>query len=123
MPFGIYCSYIKAAGGLPLLIPMLMLLFSDRGAATFVDVWLAEWIEADDSETRLSFYIPIYCGAVVAACVLIYLRSILTMVVMGVRASRHLHEKLLAAILAAPTLFFETTPSGRILNRFTAGFT
>ncbi|KAI9333479.1 P-loop containing nucleoside triphosphate hydrolase protein [Zopfochytrium polystomum] len=35
------------------------------------------------------------------------------------RASRIIHEHLLNSVLGAPLRFFETTPMGRILNRFT----
>ena len=36
----------------------------------------------------------------------------------AVAASRVLHHRMLSAVLKAPLTFFETTPAGRILNRF-----
>ena len=36
----------------------------------------------------------------------------------AVAASRVLHHRMLSAVLRAPLAFFETTPAGRILNRF-----
>ena len=36
----------------------------------------------------------------------------------SVRASRVLHTGTLAAVLGAPMAFFDTTPTGRLLNRF-----
>lgn len=38
----------------------------------------------------------------------------------GMAAARHLHDRLLAAVLAAPQRFFDATPAGRILNRFSS---
>eukprot|EP00887_Chlorella_sp_A99_P004434 scaffold30.g4434.t1 len=38
----------------------------------------------------------------------------------GLVAARRLHARLLAAVLAAPQGFFDATPAGRILNRFSS---
>lgn len=40
-------------------------------------------------------------------------------VAMFIKASKSLHEKLLISVLRANLRFFETTPIGRIVNRFT----
>jgi len=36
----------------------------------------------------------------------------------SVKVSRIMHHKLLSNVVASPMMFFDTTPSGRILNRF-----
>ena len=47
----------------------------------------------------------------------VYLGSVL-LVVGAVRSSRLLHNELLHSCLRAPMMFFDKTPVGRILNRF-----
>ena len=37
----------------------------------------------------------------------------------GLRASRKLHSRLLARVMRLPMSFFDSQPSGRLLNRFT----
>ncbi|KAJ3286409.1 hypothetical protein HDU79_006491 [Rhizoclosmatium sp. JEL0117] len=67
------------------------------------------------SETM--FFIAIY-GLLGFMKVLVAVILNLINVFGAIRASRSLHESLLASVLGAPLRFFETTPLGRILNRF-----
>ncbi|KAH9975853.1 P-loop containing nucleoside triphosphate hydrolase protein [Lactifluus volemus] len=47
------------------------------------------------------------------------LGSILILVLCSLRSSKRLHDAMLHSVIRAPLTFFETTPSGRILNLFT----
>ena len=38
---------------------------------------------------------------------------------MFIKATKFLHDKLLYSVLRSPLRFFESTPTGRIVNRFT----
>eukprot|EP01128_Nolandella_sp_AFSM9_P006332 TRINITY_DN3225_c5_g1_i1.p1 TRINITY_DN3225_c5_g1~~TRINITY_DN3225_c5_g1_i1.p1 ORF type:complete len:1698 (-),score=443.16 TRINITY_DN3225_c5_g1_i1:254-4717(-) len=63
------------------------------------------------------FYLLIY-GLLGVAQALFILFSQLALVKAGLNSARVLHEAMLKRILRAPVSFFDTTPVGRILNRF-----
>jgi ABC-type multidrug transport system fused ATPase/permease subunit len=67
-------------------------------------------------------YLNIYALFTMLSTCATTLRTTL-MVTVGINASRYLHRTLLRRVLAAPVAFFDTTPLGRLLNRFSADIT
>ena len=92
--------------------------------------WLSEW--ARDAlqighgnphhlplaqEGGVWFYIVIYVSVSVTAALILLLRAVIQTFT-SVNAARRVHTAAASAVLAAPMSFFDTTPLGRILNRF-----
>jgi len=69
--------------------------------------------------TKLDFWLPIYAAGLVFTGIATYYRSVLAMAIMGVNAARRIYVKLSKSVMVAPMIFFESNPSGRIVNRFT----
>ncbi|CAG2112465.1 unnamed protein product, partial [Medioppia subpectinata] len=78
--------------------------------------WLNAW-SAESSADRNGYYLGIYAlfGVMQVCVVCMGWTSIITGTLC---ASKNLHERLLRATLHAPMSFFDTTPLGRVLNRF-----
>jgi ABC-type multidrug transport system fused ATPase/permease subunit len=66
---------------------------------------------------QMTYYLLIY-GALSVASVLLSFSSNGIGQYAGARARRVLHEQILHNILRSPVRFFECTPIGRIINRF-----
>lgn len=81
-------------------------------------IWLADWSSTNvTSDHQRDVFIGVYGGLGLAQAVFVLMGSL--MLVCGTaRASRRLHYNLLITILHAPIAFFETTPLGRVINRF-----
>ncbi|XP_038071457.1 multidrug resistance-associated protein 7-like [Patiria miniata] len=71
------------------------------------------------SGDNLVFYLGIYGGIVGANSIFTLFRAFL-FAYGGLCATRVVHKKLLASIFKAPVSFFDTTPIGRIINRFSS---
>ncbi|KAI1319615.1 hypothetical protein EDD11_003608 [Mortierella claussenii] len=75
----------------------------------------------DDEPVDLDFFIGIYCLIVLMAVFLTVVRMFWQFYG-SLKASRLLYEDLLVSIIRAPIRFFDTTPVGRIINRFSKDF-
>ncbi|KAG0258846.1 hypothetical protein BG011_003028 [Mortierella polycephala] len=75
----------------------------------------------DDEAIDLDFYIGIYCFITLMAVFLTIVRMFWQFHG-SLRASRSLYERLLVTMVRAPIRFFDTTPVGRIINRFSKDF-
>uniref|UniRef100_A0A8L8KJ65 ABC-type glutathione-S-conjugate transporter n=1 Tax=Heligmosomoides polygyrus TaxID=6339 RepID=A0A8L8KJ65_HELPZ len=122
--WSVYLTYIKAIGlVIAVLFIAVYILSSVLGVAS--NLWLAKW--SDDAQMiqstsngssyetnmRLAIYAALGVGQALFVCA-----ASIVMALGMVGASRILHEGILKNILHSPMLFFDTTPLGRILNRF-----
>ena len=62
-------------------------------------------------------YLGVYAAFGIGQSILVLFSSF-SLALGGILASRVIHKRLLENILRLPMSFFDTTPSGRILNRF-----
>uniref|UniRef100_A0A7S1NHE9 ATP-dependent transporter ycf16 n=1 Tax=Eutreptiella gymnastica TaxID=73025 RepID=A0A7S1NHE9_9EUGL len=109
-------SYVGALGGLAVLLQcsfVYALLECCRLGNVF---WLAWWSEGR-WDLAISSWLGVYALWSVgqSACSLI---NLMFLAHRGVQAARNLHDTMLLRIIKAPILFFDSTPIGRIVNRF-----
>ncbi|KAG0045022.1 hypothetical protein BGZ83_009725 [Gryganskiella cystojenkinii] len=118
----VYKIYAKAAS-YKNAIQVLCLFIVIQGCQIGTNTWLRNWVEiVNHAPHGLGYYMGIYAALVVAYMLLTVWTSYTTMVTVGVRASERLHTDLLNNVLRLPMSFFDTTPVGRIINRFSSDF-
>ena len=82
---------------------------------------LNEQMHLNSSLTVLWAYVDVYLGLSVLICFL-FVVKFFSVLAGSIKASRVLFEGFSNAIFHAPLRWLDTTPTGRILNRFTADF-
>eukprot|EP00742_Colponemidia_sp_Colp-10_P009368 GILJ01010209.1.p1 GENE.GILJ01010209.1~~GILJ01010209.1.p1 ORF type:complete len:1421 (-),score=210.50 GILJ01010209.1:229-4491(-) len=113
----VYRAYYAASGGLKGMALVIAAFLGCQLVVTGSDYWLVFWSNSSkDADHRDSFYIRGYAFWLVALGVLVIYRSVVSATA-TLRASVTIHQRLFNGILYAPQHFFDTTPSGRILNR------
>ncbi|KAF8907014.1 P-loop containing nucleoside triphosphate hydrolase protein [Gymnopilus junonius] len=111
-----YSTYFAAGKGQVILPLIFASLFLSQAFNVFSSYWLVYWEERKWPESQ-GFYIGIYSGLGIAqAAATFFLGSLFAM--QAYFASRELHRASVERVIHAPTSFFETTPLGRIMNRF-----
>ncbi|XP_072251470.1 ATP-binding cassette sub-family C member 5 [Leuresthes tenuis] len=133
--WSVYGAYIKAAGGPLVFIINAFFFLSTTGSIAFSNWWLSHWIRQGSGNTSLilvnetvprnsmrlnphiQYYSTVYVISMGAALLLKTVRG-LVFVKCTVKAASALHDKLFRRLLLSPMHFFDTTPLGRILTRF-----
>uniref|UniRef100_A0A673BAH3 ATP-binding cassette, sub-family C (CFTR/MRP), member 2 n=1 Tax=Sphaeramia orbicularis TaxID=375764 RepID=A0A673BAH3_9TELE len=121
--FSVYLQYLRAMGwGYAVIV--FVIYFIQNIAFIGQNLWLSDW--TNDAETYFNVTYPAWkrdtrvgvFGALgVAQGFFVFLGTFL-LANASVAASRILHSRLLNNILRSPMVFFDTTPTGRIVNRF-----
>ncbi|KAI9887687.1 MAG: hypothetical protein M1823_000551 [Watsoniomyces obsoletus] len=118
----VYFQYARASNLGAVAVYLVMLLGAQTGTVGG-DVWLKQWSEANEQHQQNSHvgrYIAIYFAFGIGAVVLRVVQTLIQWIFCSIEASRKLHERMALAIFRSPMSFFETTPAGRILNRFSS---
>ncbi|KAL9964378.1 hypothetical protein ACROYT_G028009 [Oculina patagonica] len=115
--FAVFWAYAKSVK-VSLAVGIVLFIVVAEIASVASGIWLARWSSANvTSDDERDMYLGVYggLGFLQALSVLI---SSLCLAVGSKIASRYLHQSILVNVMHSPMSFFETTPLGRIVNRF-----
>uniref|UniRef100_A0A8B9GS14 ATP binding cassette subfamily C member 9 n=1 Tax=Astyanax mexicanus TaxID=7994 RepID=A0A8B9GS14_ASTMX len=134
------CWRYLSSGGFFLVFLLVTSKLAKHSVMVAIDYWLADWTSSASNDPISSFisdatatndttraaqnaedqsYLLVFiilCGAGIVLCLI----TSLTVEFLGLSAATNLHHNLLNKIIHAPLRFFDVTPLGQILNRFSA---
>eukprot|EP00996_Jenningsia_fusiforme_P001094 NODE_19_length_4547_cov_29.273900_g16_i0.p1 GENE.NODE_19_length_4547_cov_29.273900_g16_i0~~NODE_19_length_4547_cov_29.273900_g16_i0.p1 ORF type:complete len:1392 (+),score=244.93 NODE_19_length_4547_cov_29.273900_g16_i0:167-4342(+) len=112
----VYFAYIRACKP-TFCIGILLVLCFNRALSLVSQVFLSKWADAagHDAGAYILIYILTSAGFILAT-----FGTNLCWAQVALRGSRSLHRRALMRILRAPMEFFDTTPIGAVLNRFSS---
>jgi ABC-type multidrug transport system fused ATPase/permease subunit len=128
----VYWAYLRVWGpGLVMPIAFISLAYIDQGLQVTQKFWLSVWSSkttafekevavgnAKEGTFPSKFYMLVYFSFGIGS-LLFQLGRATTLVFSTLIASQSLHDNLVTKLLSLPMSFFDTQPSGRIINRFT----
>ncbi|KAF9268335.1 hypothetical protein L218DRAFT_954696 [Marasmius fiardii PR-910] len=112
----VYKTYLKAANGnwtIPILVASLCMV---QGATVMSSYWLVFWQENHFNMAQ-GVYMGIYAALGATTAIAFFIMGS-TFALLTYFASQKLHRAAILRVMNAPMSFFETTPLGRIMNRF-----
>ncbi|KAJ3094871.1 hypothetical protein HDU97_007515 [Phlyctochytrium planicorne] len=113
--------HIAISSGLVNIDTTLGAFIANTGSTNMLTATASNLISTTETPTSGSiarFFLPIYFIMILVCLAVIAVRFLL--LAMGsIRAGRNIHRMMVARLVRAPVKFFEVTPLGRIMNRFT----
>ncbi|KAK8149486.1 hypothetical protein G3M48_006795 [Beauveria asiatica] len=116
VPWSVYAGYIRASGSMFNLPFLAFVLILSQGANIVTSLWLSWWTSDKFGYTD-GVYIGVYAALGVSQAFFMFAFAVL-LTVMGTNASKRMLRDAVTRVLRAPMSFFDTTPLGRITNRF-----
>ncbi|KAG0337432.1 hypothetical protein BG000_005438, partial [Podila horticola] len=111
----VYAEYFKMVGW-GLWITVIVLYVVQQVCGAMMNYWLSLW-SGKKLDFSMTTNILVYVAFAVAQFIVIAIASQLLAIAV-IRTTRKMHSQAFDKVLHAPLLFFDTTPTGRILNRF-----
>lgn len=116
VPWSVYGQYVKASGTIFSAPLVFLALIASQGANISTSLWLSWWT-SDNFGFSTGVYIGVYAALGTVQALLMFAFSLM-LTMFGTTASKTLLRKAVTRTLRAPMSFFDTTPLGRITNRF-----
>lgn len=114
--WGVWIAYIKAGGGIWVGPLVFLLLVLSQGANIVTSLWLSFWTSNKFGYSE-GAYIGAYAAFGFSQALFMFLFSF-SVSVFGTEAGKKMLHNAITRVLRAPMSFFDTTPLGRITNRF-----
>ncbi|KAJ2083727.1 hypothetical protein H4R24_000590 [Coemansia sp. RSA 988] len=126
--WNVYRNYLNASGMRNVFTVIVALLLSVIGEV-FTNLWLKHWTssnhqilsnnKSEPAHTML-YYLLVYGAIGLFVLVANLIQFIYVWAKCSTRASKVVHQNMLTGVLRSPMSFFDTTPTGRIINRFSS---
>ncbi|RCH98429.1 ATP-binding cassette, sub-C (CFTR MRP), member 9, partial [Rhizopus stolonifer] len=116
----VYKQYAKSCSLYGVIAILILLIFSQL-ASVGSNVWLKFWSsenQGNGTNKSVWYYLAIYALIGWSSTLFSMGQTLVMWVYCAIRSARVLHSEMLDAIIRSPMSFFDTTPLGRILNRF-----
>jgi ATP-binding cassette subfamily C (CFTR/MRP) protein 1 len=114
--WSVYKNWFNAAGGLYIPIVVFIVFAGDAGMSVLSNWWLTYWSDSNSGKSQ-NYFLFMYALINLGVALVSLIRS-LFLAFVALTASRSMFNDMLAAVLHAPMTFFDTTPVGRLVNRF-----
>lgn len=135
IPWSTYHSYIMASGGYIVCTLVIFTFLLNVGSTAFSSWWLSLWLSAGSGNTTVTVgnetiisdniadnpdrhYYQIVYGSFILVILATSLIRGFTFMKTTLRASSQMHDQVFLKVFHSPMSFFDTTPSGRIINIF-----
>ncbi|KAF9423916.1 Canalicular multispecific organic anion transporter 2 [Podila epigama] len=116
----VYKIYCRAAS-YKYSIMAVLLFVGGQACQIGTNLWLKYWTTPESSGKHpVGLLLGVYALLIISYMIVTVIVSYVVMVLAAIRASTRLHENLLSTMLRLPMSFFDTTPLGRIVNRFSS---
>jgi len=118
--WSVYLSYARACNYHAVLI-WLFTVMAVQALQVSGSIWLKNWAELNEKlggNSDIAKNMSVYFAFGFAASAMLVVQTMIMWVYCSIQASKHLHERMASAMFRSPMSFFETTPVGRILNRY-----
>lgn len=118
--WNIYLEYAKACNPKYVCVFIVFIILS-MFLSVAGNIWLKHWSEvntAHGDNPHAIRYLAIYFALGVGSAFSTLIQTVILWIFCTIHGSTYLHNLMTNAVFRAPMSFFETTPIGRILNRF-----